>query len=285
VALFPSISAWQSRVTVAWEGGQIHKDKNTAWGTEVGWLRMFDGKKWSEPSIVKGEPFINLGLPKVYYDGGGRLHLTGTKGPRYYRTIAPEQSPFQWMTPEWVYHSRGASLFADHGENLWSAFDGQGSGTTNEIYVRMLPSAAQNTSIENWTRAIRISEDDKRPSIYPDLWAADPSRVVVTWMDYRNGSAEVYAKVFDRKRWSPDLLLSAGADAAARKAAETLSPNQILTSDPRGLHSGYPRIAAAADGTLWAVWEDSMDGTARAVRARPFNQASLPKAPIVAPPQ
>lgn len=286
VAFFPSISASQSQVIVAWEGGQIDKDADTAWGTEVGWLRTLDGEKWGEPSIVRGEPFINFGLPKVYYDGRGRLHLTGTKGPRYYRTIAPEQSSFQWMTPEWVYHSRGASLFADHGDNLWSAFDGQGSGTTNEIYVRMLPSAAQNTAIENWTKAIRISEDDKRPSIYPDFWAADPSRVAVTWMDYRNGSAEVYAKMFDRGRWSPDLLLSAGADAAARKAAETLSPNQILTSDPRGLHSGYPRIAATAGGTLWAVWEDSVDGTPRAVKARPFNQASPgAKGPITPLPQ
>lgn len=268
VAFFPSITASAARVSVAWEGGQIDKDETNAWGTEVGWLRTFDGRAWSEPAIIRGEPFINLGLPKVFYDARGRLHLTGTKGPRYYRTLAPTRAPFQWLSPEWVYHSRGGGFSADGRGNVWAAFDGQGSGTTNEIYARMLSAAAADTAITGWTRAIRISEDDKRPSIYPDLAATDPSRVSVTWMDYRHGDAEIYAKVFEQGRWSPDLLLSPAADAAAARAAASLTPNELLTRPARGRHAGYPRIASAGDGTTWVVWEESIDGVPRTVRAR-----------------
>jgi len=118
---------------------------------------------------------------------------------------------------------------------------------------------------------LRISEDDKRPSIYPDLLAADPSRLAVIWMDYRHKNAEVYSKIFSGGRWSPDLLVSAPADENARRAAETMTPNQILWARPEGLQSEYPHLAQVADGSIWAVWQESMDGKPHRVMARPLH--------------
>ena len=197
IAFFPSISASGQNVAVSWEGGEPGQDLKKAWGTEVGWMRVYDGKSWSPERLIKGEPFKNLGLPKLAYDSVGRLHLTGTKGPRYYRSFPPMEvtGQYQWMTPEWMYHSRGGALYSDRAGNVWSIFDGQNSGTTSEIYLRMLPSSARDTKIKEWTQALRISEDDKRPSIYPNIVAEDASRVAAVWMDYRHKSPEVYAKI------------------------------------------------------------------------------------------
>ena len=150
-----------------------------------------------------------------------------------------------------------ASLYPDRAGNVWSIFDGQNSGTTSEIYLRMLPSSARETKIKEWTQALRISEDDKRPSIYPNIVAEDASRVTAVWMDYRHKSAEVYAKHFGNGGWSPDLLISKEAGATARKASEKMTPNQILWASPEGVQSTYPHIARAGDGSVWAVWQES----------------------------
>ena len=188
------------------------------------------GASWNEPVLVKGEPFKNLGLPKVVYDREGRLHLTGTKGPRYYRRFpsGDSKAKYQWLTPEWMYHSRGGSFYVDQKNNLWTVFDGQNSGTTNEIYCRMLPSGSTGAAITEWTKALRISEDDKRPSIYPHMVAESEKRLAVVWMDYRQKSTEVYAKVFNNGHWSPDLLISPGADPATLQ--RSAKPNSESTS-------------------------------------------------------
>jgi hypothetical protein len=264
IAFFPSISAYGNKVTVSWEGGEPGVDLKNAWGTEVGWMRTYDGASWGVPVFLKGEPFKNLGLPKVIYDHDGRLHMTATKGPRYYRRFPSEGSKgkYQWLTPEWMYHSRGGSFYVDSQKNLWAVFDGQNSGTTNEIYCRMLRNGSSGMAITDWTKALRISEDDKRPSIYPNMVAENDKRLAVVWMDYRRKSAEVYAKVFNNGHWSPDLLISQGADQAARKEAEMLTPNQLQSLPPQGRQSSYPNIARAGDGTVWAVWEEA-DGNVR----------------------
>lgn len=273
VAFFPSISTHGARVAVSWEGGQIDKGIRTAWGTEVGWVRHFDGESWSAPQMIKGKPFTNLGLPKVMYDPLGRLHLTGTKGPRYYLPLSETHERFQWLTPEWMYHSRGAELRPDKDGNVWAVFDGQNSGTTNEIYLRMLPSRAVSTETRNWKPAIRISEDDKKPSVYPDVVAASRSRLAVVWMDYRNKNAEIYAKMFDHGRWSPDVLISAPADAQARRESPAMTPNEIAWSPARGLQSEYPHAIASRDGTIWCVWQESVDGNSVRVLARKLTRS------------
>jgi hypothetical protein len=269
IAFFPSIATKNDRVAVSWEGGEPGVDLKNAWGTEVGWVRTFDGTSWGQPVLLKGAPFKNLGLPKVAYDRRGRLHLTATKGPRYYRPLSPDSDgKYQWLTSEWMYHSRGGALYADTQDNLWAVFDGQNSGTTNEIYCRMLPAASKATDITNWTDVLRVSEDDKRPSIYPSIVAETAGRVVVVWMDYRNRSAEVYAKVFTNGRWSPDLLISEGASEAARRSASALTPNQILWSSPQGRQSEYPHIARGANNVIWAIWQESDGGQRSHVVAR-----------------
>jgi hypothetical protein len=270
IAFFPSISAHGDRVTVSWEGGEPSVDLKNAWGIEVGWMRTLEGASWGEPVFLKGEPFKNLGLPKVIYDHYGRLHLTATKGPRYYRRFpsADSLNKYQWLTPEWMYHSRGGSFYLDNKNNLWAVFDGQNSGTTNEIYCRMLPNGSAGVAITDWTKALRISEDDKRPSVYPNMVAESDKRLAVVWMDYRHKSAEVYAKVFDNGYWSPDLLISQGADQATRKEAEQLTPNQLQSLPPQGLQSSYPNIAKAGDGTVWAVWEEAHGNVPGQVIAR-----------------
>jgi transglutaminase-like putative cysteine protease len=259
IAFFPSISAHGNKVTVSWEGGEPGVDLKNAWGTEVGWMRTHDGTSWEDPVFLKGDPFKNLGLPKVIYDDDGRLHLMATKGPRYYRRFpsADSKNKYQWLTPEWMYHSRGGSFYLDRQSNLWAVFDGQNSGTTNEIYCRMLTNGSPGVAITDWTKALRISEDDKRPSIYPNMVAESDKRLAVVWMDYRHKSVEVYAKVFNNGHWSPDLLISHGADQAARKEAERLTPNQLQSLPPQGRQSTYPNIALAGDGTVWAVWQEA----------------------------
>jgi hypothetical protein len=277
IAFFPSITANGNNVTVAWEGGEPGVDLKNAWGTEVGWMRTFNGTSWNEPLLLKGEPFKNLGLPKVVYDRDGRLHMMATKGPRYYRRFpsGDSKAKYQWLTPEWMYHSRGGSFYLDQKNNLWTVFDGQNSGTTNEIYCRMLPSGSPGAAITEWTRALRISEDDKRPSIYPHMVAESEKRLAVVWMDYRQKSAEVYAKVFNDGHWSPDLLISPGADLATRKEAESLTPNQLQSLPPQGRQSSYPNIAKAGDGTVWVVWQESDGNLKGQVLARRLTWKSV----------
>ena len=277
IAFFPSITAHGNSVTVAWEGGEPGVDLKNAWGTEVGWMRTFNGASWNEPVLLKGEPFKNLGLPKVVYDREGRLHLMATKGPRYYRRFpsADSKAKYQWLTPEWMYHSRGGSFYLDQKNNLWTVFDGQNSGTTNEIYCRMLPSGSTGAAITEWTKALRISEDDKRPSIYPQMVAESEKRLAVVWMDYRQKSTEVYAKVFNNGHWSPDLLISPGADLATRKEAQSLTPNQLQSLPPQGRQSSYPNIAKAGDGTVWVVWQESDGNSKGQVLARRLTWKSL----------
>jgi len=277
IAFFPSITAHGNNVTVAWEGGEPGVDLKNAWGTEVGWMRTFDGTSWNEPVLLKGEPFKNLGLPKVAYDRDGRLHMMATKGPRYYRRFpsADSKNKYQWLTPEWMYHSRGGSFYLDPKNNLWAVFDGQNSGTTNEIYCRMLPSGSAGAAITEWTKALRISEDDKRPSIYPNMVAESDRRLAVVWMDYRQKSTEVYAKVFNDGHWSPDLLISHGADQATRKEAESLTPNQLQWLPPQGRQSSYPNIAKAGDGTVWVVWQESDGNLKGQVLARRLTWKSV----------
>jgi hypothetical protein len=270
IAFFPSISAQGRKIAVAWEGGEPGADLNNAWGTEIGWLCVFDGTSWEEPSPIRGEPFKNLGLPKISYDRRGRLHLTATKGPRYYRTFPPAEAKgqYRWLTPEWMYHSRGGAIYPDRAGNIWAVFDGQNSGTTNEIYLRMLPVGATGTDIAQWTQALRVSEDDKRPSIYPNMVAEDASLVTTVWMDYRRERAEIYSKIFHRGRWSPDLLISRRSDEQIRRAGERMTPNQILWAEPRGAQSTYPHIARAGDGAVWAVWQESPDARHSRIIAR-----------------
>jgi hypothetical protein len=89
-------------------------------------------------------------------------------------------------------------------------------------------------------------------------------------MDYRDKNAEIYGKVFESGRWSPDLLISRAAPDADRLQARSMTPNQILWSKPVGLYSEYTHIIRASDGTIVAVWQESVNGTPQRVMARVF---------------
>lgn len=268
IAFFPSISSYKNKVAVAWEGGQNDVGLEDAWGTEVGWVRIFDGTDWDSPILIKGESFTNLCIPKILYDSKARLHLTATKGPRYYFAIEPNLKPLQWLTTEWMYHSRGGSFFEDSKGNTWAIFDGQVSGTTNEIYCRMLPASAADTSRENWINVIRISEDDKKPSIYPVIAGIDECHLVTAWMDYRNKNTEIYAKIYKDKQWSPDILISNGAPKEQAELSKKMTPNQILLSKPKGLTSEHPQMTINKQGTLWIAWQDKTSDSSQIMICR-----------------
>jgi hypothetical protein len=148
-----------------------------------------------------------------------------------------------------MYHSRGGELYPDRAGNVWSIFDGQNSGTTNEIYLRMLPSSARDTKIQEWTQTLRISEDDKRPSIYPSIVAEDATRVAAVWMDYRHKSTSLCKDVGNGEQ-----VRSADLESWIQRSRGEVSmtPNQILWTAPR--YNRATRIARAGDGSVWAVW-------------------------------
>lgn len=268
IAFFPSISSYKNRITVAWEGGLNNVDLANAWKTEVGWIKTFDGTKWNQPVLIKGDPFPNLGVPRILYDSRGKLHLTATKGPRYYLTVNQEPKALQWFTAEWMYHSRGGDFFEDTKGNIWVAFDAQNSGTTNEIYCRMLPSPATNTDLKNWTDILRVSEDDKKPSIYPTIAGIDEYHLIIAWMDYRNKNAEIYAKIFRENQWSPDILISNGTSKEQAKLSKRMTPNQILLSKPKGLSSEYPRMILDNENSIWITWQDKTNSHSQVMVSR-----------------
>jgi hypothetical protein len=68
----------------------------------------------------------------------------------------------------------------------------------------------------------------------------EDGRFVATWMDYRNGDADVYCRLFDSS--------GVPVDSARR-----------VNDDPPGSFQGYPGCAVAPDGGFAVTWDDTRD--------------------------
>lgn len=92
-----------------------------------------------------------------------------------------------------------------------------------------------------WFEEARLTFDDAASTTSPNnSWcvaADDAGNVHVVWYDMRDGSAQIYYKMYDGSIWSADLR---------------------LTVD--GSTSNYPAVAACGNRVVHVVWHDNRDG-------------------------
>lgn len=101
-----------------------------------------------------------------------------------------------------------------------------------EIYCRRFDSAGNALGDE-----LRVA-DDSANQYYASVAAARGGRFAVTWMDYRDGNADIYVQAF-------------------RSDGTRVGGNRKVNDDAGTSYQGYPVVAVFEDGSFAVAWEET----------------------------
>jgi|GEM_PF-2444951 hypothetical protein len=272
-------------------------------------------RDWSFPAEVNDDPHdARQTAPSVTEDGNGTLHVVwvddrDNEGTEIYYSrldrgaehwtpnerVAPKGPGARRTDPDVAVDSLGAVHV------VWQEyFDGD-----PEIYYSMRPATGGP-----WSLPERVN-DDRGPGLqWSPVIAADTlGNVHVAWVDYREGTADIYSRRRDLGgEWSPSSRVNDRAEGDQRAPAIAASPhgdvflawldtrerrpgiqasrlppaslvwwpNARLTEYEQAAVDGAPGLAVDDSGQVHAVWPAREGGSSviRAARLRPVGEGS-----------
>jgi hypothetical protein len=275
----PRIGYSQGRIRLIYDSGRIVRSDN--------WFSSFDGSRFTRPESVAWHEYYDL-FPSSCTDATGRFWVAWQSFRDYssyehFQVFSTYYYNNAWSTVRRVgaqagYHDIQPALAAATGDTVWCAFQSWRNGQ-GDIWV------SNEAGGGSWTTPVRLTTDSL-DQVNPCVTVDRENHPWVFWLSQANGRQCIQGRV-NRNGWQPIFMLDSSGSCGPPRAStdgagrvwvvwHKLDGNQtriyysfydgLSWNEPQAVSAGpgdevLPDICVAADGSVWACWESSANGS------------------------